>query len=533
MAATEVTNARSSGTDSAGEVSKTPAAAQETYKSDSEDEQSRREFLSRFTADDDHRIMRKVDWRFLPLIGFMYLIKQIDFSNAASIKILQPEEPRNVLTELHMSADQYNWIQTIYYVNLASVIRNITRCTNYVQIAYVLFEVPSTLLLKKATPRKWQSRIFFTWGIVVACHAAIQNASGFYALRFLLGAMEAGFFPCLAAQMCSWYRSDEYGRPIMWMFGFQNFSGIIGSLLTYGISYMNGVGGLSAWRWVFLLEGLATMLFAGIIYNVLPDYPKSPRSAKWLTPDEQQYLEYRLTENAPKTNDAAFDKSEIIISLKDPKLIGFTISQFFLNIAGYGLSWQLPTITTSLGFAGLPRNQLLNIPPAAVTVVGIVFSAWFLRRAYIARPIFIHILSTGILVFFTLLCVSVSKGAIYAAVVLGNAFYFVFFVPFWAWRSATLVGTTGTAFTLALQTSIAQVGGVIAPQLFRSKYAYNGYKTSFIICTVSVVLAILSNVWLTYLTWTVENDTKNVRRERIRAERKGKVYTGEDVRLNR
>lgn len=79
-------------------------------------EAHRRAFLSRFTADDDHRIMRKVDWRFLPLMGLMYLIKQIDFSNAASIKVLQADEPRNVLTELNMTADQYNWVQTVYYV---------------------------------------------------------------------------------------------------------------------------------------------------------------------------------------------------------------------------------------------------------------------------------------------------------------------------------------------------------------------------------------------------------------------------------
>lgn len=119
----------------------------------------------------------------------------------------------------------------------------------YFQISYVIFEVPSNLVLKKATPRKWQTRIFLSWEVVVACHAAIENKEGFYALRFLLGMMEAGFFPGLAAQMCSWYRSDEYGRPIMWMFAFQNCSGIIGSLLTYGMSYMGGIRGLSAWRW--------------------------------------------------------------------------------------------------------------------------------------------------------------------------------------------------------------------------------------------------------------------------------------------
>jgi hypothetical protein len=92
--------------------------ASTTAVSELDTQAARQEFLSRFTAEDDRRIMRKVDWRFLPLMGFMYLLKQIDFSNAASIKVLQVGEASNVLTELHMTANQYNWIQTIYYVCL-------------------------------------------------------------------------------------------------------------------------------------------------------------------------------------------------------------------------------------------------------------------------------------------------------------------------------------------------------------------------------------------------------------------------------
>ncbi|KAL2278350.1 hypothetical protein FJTKL_14459 [Diaporthe vaccinii] len=400
------------------------------------------------------------------------------------------------------------------------------------QISYVIFEVPSNLAFKKVTPRKWQTRIFLSWGIVVACHAAIRNKEGFYALRFLLGMTEAGFFPGLAAQMCSWYRSDEYGRPIMWMFAFQNCSGIIGSLLTYGISYMDGLQGLSAWRWVFLLEGLATISFSGVTYLVLPDYPKSPRSSSWLTPEEQEYLELRLPRNAPRTHDPVFSKDEIFASIKDPKIVGFTLSQFLLNIAGYGLSWQLPTITTPLGFAGLPRNQLLNIPPAAVTVRAIIGAAYFLRRAVIIRPLFIQLLTAGTLAFFIVLCLPVSRSATYAACVLGTAFYFTFFVPFWAWRSATLTGSTGTAFTLALQTSVAQVGGVIAPQVFPSKWAGDGYKKSFIVCSACVAAAAASNAWLWYLTRALEKEVQRVRRLRIEAERGGRVWAGADARIS-
>jgi MFS family permease len=84
------------------------------------------------------------------------------------------------------------------------------------KIAYIIFEVPSNLLLKRFTPRIWQSRIFLSWGIVLACHAACKNKEGMYTARFFLGMMEAGFFPGVVAQLSAWYRSDEMGKPIMW-----------------------------------------------------------------------------------------------------------------------------------------------------------------------------------------------------------------------------------------------------------------------------------------------------------------------------
>lgn len=99
-----------------GGVAGTEVVEPQSEADDDSRETYRRNFLSGFTAKDDRRIMRKVDLRFLPLMGFMYLVKQIDYTNAASIKVLQVGQPSNVLTELGMSADQYNWIQTVYFV---------------------------------------------------------------------------------------------------------------------------------------------------------------------------------------------------------------------------------------------------------------------------------------------------------------------------------------------------------------------------------------------------------------------------------
>lgn len=233
------------------------------------------------------------------------------------------------------------------------------------------------------------------------------------------------------------------GKPIMWMFGWLACSGIVGSLLAYGISYMNGVGGLSAWQWVYILEGIATMLFISIIFFVLPDYPRSERTSKWLTLREQAYVEARLSENAPKTTDAVFDWSEIVRSVKDLHLWTFMAQQTLINLGGYGLSWYLPTITTNLGFAGLPRNQLLNIPPAALTVLSIIFAGWFLSKGWLTRPAFIMPIMAGMIAMFVLFFTVSNRGGIYAACILGTAFYSVYFIPFWAWRSSTLKGTTG------------------------------------------------------------------------------------------
>ncbi|KAK3356486.1 MFS transporter [Lasiosphaeria hispida] len=441
-----------------------------------DEEADRKAFLATFTADEDKAIRRKVDRKFLWLIGLIYIIKNIDYQNAASVRVLQVGQPTNIIVQLKMTADEYNWVQSIYF------------------ISYIVFEVPSNLLLKRMSPRNWQTRILLSWGIVLACHTAVKNKEGLYAARFFLGLAEAGMFPGIAAQLCSWYRSDEMGKPIMWMFGFQNCSGIIGSLLAYGISYLDGVGGLSAWQWVYLLEGIFTILFAAVVYLVLPDYPKSPRSASWLTPREQEYLDRRLSENAPRTGDSSFDKSEML-----------------MNLGGYALTWQLPTVTTNLGFAGLPRNQLLNIPPAAASVLAIIFAGWFMKRAYLTRPAFIMWICGGALVFFVILATSSNRYAIYIACVFGMMFYSVYFIPFWAWRSSTLSGTTGTAFTLAFQSCVGQV--------------------PFAISATAVGLGWLGSCVTWYLTRNVEYDVKRIRRLRIKTEKAGKVYTEQDIKV--
>jgi sugar phosphate permease len=123
------------------------------------------------------------------------------------------------------------------------------------------------------------------------------------------------------------------GKPIMWMFGFQNCSSVVGSVLACGITYMDGKCGMSAWQWVYLLKGIGAILFSFVVFFVLLDYSKSPRSRNWLTPREQEYLEARLSENAPKTDDAALTTSEVLESLRNPRTYSLCFLKFLSTLA--------------------------------------------------------------------------------------------------------------------------------------------------------------------------------------------------------
>lgn len=137
----------------------------------------------------------------------------------------------------------------------------------------------------------------------------------------------------------------------------------------------------------------------------------------------------------------------------------------------------------------------------------------------------------GMVVCFVLFFTISSPGGIYAACVLGTLFYQTYFIPFWSWRSATLKGTTGTAFTLGLQNCIGQVGGVIGPQLFVSKWAYNRYKNSFAIAGSAIIAAFFTNLWTWWLTRNTEYDVMRVARLRRKARREGRIYAEDDVRV--
>ena len=181
-------------------------------------------------ADEERRLLRRIDWHLLPLLAVMYMVKTIDAANVSNARIMDKGTPRNIMTELGISANGYNLVTTAYYV------------------PYILAETPSNLLLKKVSPSVWQARIMISWGVVLCTHAALTNAGGLYVVRALLGLFEAGLWPGQLVQMCYWYRPDELAPRIVWVTLLGNFSSVVSGLLAFAFDGVT-TGGLSGWKW--------------------------------------------------------------------------------------------------------------------------------------------------------------------------------------------------------------------------------------------------------------------------------------------
>ena len=155
-------------------------------------------------------------------------------------------------------------------------------------LGYCLFEVPSNLVLYRAGARRWIARIMVSWGIVASAMIFVHATWSFYFLRFLLGVAEAGFFPGIIFYLTYWYPARARARAYAWFLAAIPISGVIGGPISGALLSLDGVLGMQGWQWLFLLEGIPSVIVGVLVLVLLPD---RPRDAKWLPPSERDWLE--------------------------------------------------------------------------------------------------------------------------------------------------------------------------------------------------------------------------------------------------
>lgn len=208
---------------------------------------------------------------------------------------------------------------------------------------YALCEVPSNLLMHRLGARFWLCRIMVTWGLVSACMAAVRSESMFYALRFALGAAEAGFFPGVIHYLSQWFPQQARTRAIGLFYFGAPLAFIVGSPLSGLLLEMDGIGTLAGWQWLFLVEGLLASAVGVWAWWYLDN---RPADARWLAADERRALA-EITAGEDRRRQAR-GPGNVFAALTDPRVLFLSLIYFLIQMSVYGVTFFLPSQIAAL-----------------------------------------------------------------------------------------------------------------------------------------------------------------------------------------
>ncbi|KAL9097201.1 MAG: hypothetical protein Q9165_000628 [Trypethelium subeluteriae] len=359
-------------------------------------------------------------------------------------------------------------------------------------VPYVLFEIPSNILLKRLRPHVWLSGCMFMFGLVSICQGLVSNYGGLLTARFFLGLFETGMFPGCFYLIGMWYKRSEAQRRYSFFFSSTTLAGAFGGLLASAIGKMDGMRGYRGWRWIFILEGTLTCLVAILFFFLLPDFPED---AKWLTEEERAYVRARLrVDQGRSAAERPITLRDIGNVFKDYKVIVGGFMYFGLIVPAYGYAYFSPGIIKNYGYSNI-ETQLHSVPPWAAAFAFAMLIAWGSdkarhRFAFAIFPMCVCIAGFAILL-------SVYKKAYhkteYAALFLVAMGAYSAMPVVVCWFQMNLGGHHRRAVGSAWQVGFGNIGGIIAVYSFLAKDAPR-YIPGYSICLAFVCLSMISCV---------------------------------------
>jgi D-galactonate transporter len=385
------------------------------------------------TSDVQARTMRKVATRLIPALLVLYIIAYLDRVNVTFAQ-------DKLESDLGFSGAVYGFGAGIFFVG------------------YFLLEVPSNLALHKVGARRWMARIMFTWGIISACTALVQGPASFYAVRFLLGMAEAGFFPGMILYLSYWFPARERARAIGFFMSAIAISYAIGAPISGGImSAFDGVAGLQDWQWLFIVEGVPALIAAVCVWRFLPD---GPQDAGWLADDEREWLARRLEgEEHTRLRHERHTLGEVF---KDRRVLGFAVLYFCMVVNVYGQSFWVGEMVDKIGGLSDVAKGFVTAIPYAVAIVGMVVIPRVSDRTGERKRVVAVCLGAAAVALAA--STVVSPVAAIAALAIGLFFLLGTHGVFWTMPAALLSGAAAAAGIAAIN-SVGNLGGFVGPYL--------------------------------------------------------------------
>ncbi len=428
----------------------------------------------------------KIARRILPLLFLGYFVAFLDRVNVGFAKL-------QMAGDLHLSDEVYGVGAGIFFVG------------------YFLFEVPSNLILRRVGARIWIARILITWGLLSAAFVftgslawgPIARAFGltdseftFYLLRFLLGLAEAGFYPGVILYLTFWFPSARRAQIIALFMTAIAFSNVIGSPLSGGLmQFADGLAGWRGWQWLFVAEGLPSMVVGLLVLAMLPD---NPSGAKWLDAEERALIAERLQEDerAKASDGTRVRVGEIFLDLR---VWTFAIAFFCLNAGFYALNFWMPTIIQEFGIApgDYFRVGLVSMVPWGASAVGMVL--WSRHSDRTGERRWHATVSAATACGGTLLLAlfgnSTTASLLALSMIAGGTLSWL--TIYWSYPTSFLTGAAA-AGGIAMINSLANLGGYFGPDLVGSIRTATGGNSAaaFLALAAMAGIAVL-------LTWAM------------------------------
>jgi ACS family tartrate transporter-like MFS transporter len=401
----------------------------------------------------EQQIFAKCAWRLVPFMALLYLVNFIDRVNVGFAAL-------TMNADLGFSYRVFGFGAGIFFVS------------------YVLFGVPANWVLLRLGARRWVFLILAIWGVVSTSHAFIQGTTSFYALRFLLGAAEAGFWPAIIIYLTQWFPQAYLARQIA---AFQlaiPFSYVVGGSLAGVILGMDGVLNLRGWQWLFLLEGFPPIVLAFAVLKFLPD---SPADARWLDAEEKQAIAARFA--AERT----VEQRPFWSTLVDLRLYALGLAFGGNLIASYGIGLWLPQIVQAMGYGNTATGFIVALPYLAGMAAMILWA----RSSDMTGERIRHIVLPWLFCALGLAAAAFAKADLLVLLALGLATIAMNAAsPSLNSLVKSMLSGPAAASGMPLYNAIGSLGGFVGPYLIGAlKQASGSYSSSMVVLSFFLVLS--------------------------------------------
>ncbi|KLO87671.1 Uncharacterized protein Y057_13711 [Fusarium fujikuroi] len=295
--------------------------------------------LSNYTpgSPEEKKLVRKIDLFLMPILWIMYILNYVDRTNIGNAKIAGMGD------DLKLTDEMYAWVLSIFF------------------FGYLICEVPSNMILSRSRPSLFLPGIMIVWGSLCTVMSVSKNYGTMLAFRFILGCIESGFFPGVLYLLSSWYTRAELGKRFAIFYAAAVLSGAFGGLLAGGItSGLHDAHGISGWRWLFIVEGVATVGVGIIACFVLLDYP---HNSKRLSQQERQLAQIRIVADGLASTSSLSGRlthwQAFVAAISDPRTYIFIVL-FMLDVGAGTISYFIPTITKTLGYSSVKAQYMTN-----------------------------------------------------------------------------------------------------------------------------------------------------------------------------